>query len=223
MKIGISLFLQKILEDKNHRYTSWENCYNAFSKENDRDLLALHLAFYLASWGMYRGSSGLLQKNHKIHCGGVDIILKYKNLRCSPGHEISMQKVDELGSLILDLKHYYGSISFIKGNKSINFNPSDTLISKITLGTLGCLPAYDRYFIVGVNNSDLNFSRMTQIHLRNLFSFLEQESILKQIESYQLLIFEQRKIYYPIMKIVDMYFWQIGFDLGKKCELLRKL
>lgn len=215
MKIGISLFLKKILEDKNHRYTSWENCYNAFSKGNDRELLALHLAFYLASWGMYRGSSGLLQKNHKIHCGGVDIILKYKNLRCSPGQEISMQKLDELGSLILDLKHYYGSISFIKDNESINFNPSDTLISKITLGTLGCLPAYDRYFIVGVNSSYLNFSKMNNNNLKNLFSFLEQEELSKQIKSCQIFISKQRKMYYPIMKIVDMYFWQMGFDLEK--------
>jgi hypothetical protein len=218
MLLKIKDFLYNIDNDNYHRYTSWENCYNAFSNGNDRELLALNLAFYLASWGMYRGSSGLLQKSHKIHCDAVDIILKYKNLRCGVGHEISLQKSDELGSLILDLKHYYSSISFIKDNITKNISPSDTLISKVILGTLGCLPACDRYFIAGVNNLDLNFSRMTHNQLRNLLCFLEQEPISKQIESCQLLISEQRKMYYPIMKIVDMYFWQTGFDLEKMTE-----
>jgi hypothetical protein len=33
----------------------------------DDDALSLHLAFFLASWGMYRGSSFLLQKDYTIH------------------------------------------------------------------------------------------------------------------------------------------------------------
>lgn len=38
-------------------------------KENDvnLDYLSLQLAFYLASWGMYRGSSFLLQKYYRVH------------------------------------------------------------------------------------------------------------------------------------------------------------
>ena len=39
------------------------------SKENDvnLDYLSLQLAFYLASWGMYRGSSFLIQKDYRVH------------------------------------------------------------------------------------------------------------------------------------------------------------
>ena len=57
----------------NHRFLSWEHCYSFFlnNKENLKDdasidLAALNLAFYLASWGMYRGSSFLLQYDYKI-------------------------------------------------------------------------------------------------------------------------------------------------------------
>lgn len=42
------------------------------------DYLSLQLAFYLASWGMYRGSSFLLQKDYKIYIPVVEEVLKSK-------------------------------------------------------------------------------------------------------------------------------------------------
>ena len=49
-------------------------------KENDvnLDYLSLQLAFYLASWGMYRGSSFLLQKDYRVHIPVVREILRNK-------------------------------------------------------------------------------------------------------------------------------------------------
>lgn len=207
MKIGISLFLQKILEDKNHRYTSWENCYNAFSKENDRELLALHLAFYLASWGMYRGSSGLLQKNHNIHKETVNIILKYKHLQCSQNKEIGLNDLADIINLIKKLKEYYLSITYIKDNQEKYINPTDTLISKVILGTLGCLPAMDRYFIDGVKDKNETFLTLSKPSLSKLFVYINQKQVKTEIESLQQEILKSRKMYYPTMKIIDMHFW----------------
>ena len=68
--------------DGHARYLSWQHCYQAFCRYRDPDnqeavdYLALHLAFYLASWGMYRGSSFLLQKDYKVHIPVVEMILK---------------------------------------------------------------------------------------------------------------------------------------------------
>jgi hypothetical protein len=57
------------------RYASFDYCFNYFQSfresdriselGNDSNLLTscLHLGFYLASWGMYRGSTQLLQKS----------------------------------------------------------------------------------------------------------------------------------------------------------------
>jgi hypothetical protein len=66
--------------DEHHRYRSWEHCY-AFFRTNrskrlaeNRDHAALQLAFYLASWGMYRGSSFLLRHAYTVHRGVVDLI-----------------------------------------------------------------------------------------------------------------------------------------------------
>src|SRR5208283_1742438 len=61
-----------------HRYRSWENCFRYFHRSTpdavaaNRDHAALQLGFYLASWGMYRGSSFLLQHSYTIHLGVID-------------------------------------------------------------------------------------------------------------------------------------------------------
>ena len=73
-------YFDETIKDIHGRYMSWRYCYKAFSERRNEvdeqtiDYLALHLAFYLASWGMYRGSSFLLQKDYKIHIPIVRII-----------------------------------------------------------------------------------------------------------------------------------------------------
>ncbi len=54
-----------------HRYSSFDYCYNYFFKidsqqvNSDIEKACAFLGFYLASWGMFRGSSFLLQKSYK--------------------------------------------------------------------------------------------------------------------------------------------------------------
>ena len=65
---------------EHHRYRSWEHCYSYFRRVRpdglaaDRDHAALQLAFYLASWGMYRGSSFLLQYAYTVHHCVIDLV-----------------------------------------------------------------------------------------------------------------------------------------------------
>ena len=66
-------------DDPHHRYLAWEYCHEAF-RLNRRpqidatiDYLCLHLAWYLASWGMLRNSF-LMQKDYKIHADVVRLI-----------------------------------------------------------------------------------------------------------------------------------------------------
>src|SRR6266567_156144 len=67
---------------EHHRYRSWEHCYGYFQRVSrqtlvaDRDHAALQLGFYLASWGMYRGSSFLLQHAYTAHLGVIDQLVK---------------------------------------------------------------------------------------------------------------------------------------------------
>lgn len=75
IKDAIKSFLD--VRTPNERYSSFDYCYNYFysfyrddrlkdlsSKENVQ-MSCLQLGFYLASWGMFRGSSTLLKKSVK--------------------------------------------------------------------------------------------------------------------------------------------------------------
>jgi len=77
----ITEFYDQLKNDEYHRYKSWEHCFSYFQKSQEikNDYASLQLAFYLASWGMYRGSSYLLWKDYKIHEDLIDL-LKQKNM-----------------------------------------------------------------------------------------------------------------------------------------------
>ena len=61
-------FYEGARTNENGRSRSWEHCYRVFryartDPSPNCDNLSPHLAFYPASWEMYRGSSFLLQQD----------------------------------------------------------------------------------------------------------------------------------------------------------------
>lgn len=145
-KSSVEKYLSNMVQDSNHRFKSWEYCYTAFGNLDSVDYLSLHLAFYLASWGMYRGSCGILWKDYTIHMDAVNIIRKFHSLR---KEWFTMDDVSQIMKLYNALKDYYSKITYYKPeNKtsSLNLAATDTLITKIMLGTIGCVPALDDLF-----------------------------------------------------------------------------
>jgi len=71
----ISAYFGEIAVDPHHRYRSWEHCYGFLREARPSGLAAeqlngaLQLGIYLASWGMYRGSTFLLQRAYTVHVG----------------------------------------------------------------------------------------------------------------------------------------------------------
>jgi len=211
----VSSFYNSLKKEKNHRYKSWEHCYRYFQnkKSFDIDTAALHLGFFLASWGMYRASSFLLRKDYKIHTPIIKELRKskYKTLynldytKISPGAE----KINQILVLVNTIKHSYKSrIEYVDTEKK-KVEVSDTLATKILMGTLGSTPAYDRYFIAGLRKKGLTFSYLNNKNINKLIEFCNNNS--KDIKKAQEKTNKQG-IKYPSAKIIDMYFWQIGFD-----------
>jgi hypothetical protein len=209
----IEKYITSIVEDPYHRYRSWDHCFRAFSLSEESEIHVLELAFYLASWGMYRGSSGLLQKNYLIHKGAVDILLSNSSqkLRCSKDREVTKDDIKAILNMKSQLAKHYKSITFTKGADEVKpISPTDTLLTKIMLGTLGCVPAYDRYYIEGLKEMKIKHKSFNETSLNELFDFIELNK--PEILIAQKLIMTETQSHYPIMKILDMYFWQIGYD-----------
>ncbi len=209
----IEKYLSGITSDEFHRYKSWDNCFQAFSASKQTEIQILELAFYLASWGMYRGSGGLLQKNHLIHKGAVNIVFSKANqkLKCNEKSEVNRGNIEQIIYVKNELVKHYSSIYFTKGaDKPKSISPTDTLLSKVLLGTLGCVPAYDRYFIDGLKEMKMEHTGFNEASLNALFNFIDKNK--KEIDQAQKLITTKTQRHYTVMKILDMYFWQIGYD-----------
>lgn len=203
--------------DNNHRFKSWEHCYGFFSQnyhnlEDEKviDHVNLHLAFYLASWGMLRGSSFLLQKDYRVHIHFLkNVVLNpdYFTFYNINNHELLDSNFDNIENLIRDTrKAYQDNINEINGKQTI-INVTDTLASKILLGVFGNVPAYDRYFKVGLTLFGLRL-QFDQLGLRDLVNFYHKN--FDEFE-YSKNLFSYDGVNYTPMKLLDMFFWKVGF------------
>jgi hypothetical protein len=141
----IAAFYSRMAGDPHHRFRSWEHCYRFFRARAPDALLmekntaALPLGFYLASWGMYRGSSFLLQRAYTIHEPVVEVLASPRFAELW-GREVGSESSDtRLIPLILD------AVAKVKKAYAPFGRATNTLATKVLLGTVGCLPACDRF------------------------------------------------------------------------------
>ena len=207
----IGKFHNKMIEGKgHHRYRSWEHCYGFFRQIPPaelvarRDLAAMQLGFYLASWGMYRPSGFLLDYAYTAHLGVIDCLARPEFLPLWKtefgGEENDSRLIPTMVLAIQAVKEAYKEFG----------QATDTLATKVILGTLGCLPACDRYFISGFRSQDLTYSRPNVPFIKGVRSFCRDN--INEIRAEQLRIENRTGVHYPLMKLIDMYFWQIGLD-----------
>ena len=210
-------FYEDARANENGRSRSWEHCYRVFRDARtdtspDYDYLSLHLAFYLASWGMYRGSCFILQKDYKVHTPIVEKVLKPEydclfGLACVGLRESEVQgSLEKLNKYIAE--HFRPIRNEVAG-REVASSVSPVLVTKILMGTLGCVPAYDRFFQDGVATYKVTTREYGRNSLRKLVDFYEEHN--DRLE-------EARRgmrtddLIYPQMKLLDMGFWQIGFE-----------
>jgi len=85
---------------------------------------------------------------------------------------------------------------------------TDTLITKILLGTFGCTPAYDQYFCSGLREIGLSGKSFCPKSLQELAGFYRDRCEFEYMQRE----INKDGINYPPAKLLDMYFWQTGYD-----------
>jgi hypothetical protein len=196
-----------------HRYASFDYCYNYFRTQNDitRDIekSCLVLSFYLASWGMYRGSGFLLQKSAKY----LEPAIRFISTLDKSVWKIDVDTYDEKS--IQTIIKIYNDIKFclIKSD-----NSDLTLITKILLGVFGFMPAFDNYFcnyfraiysgqcgFRKVNVKSLSFIKDFYESNKTTIDRLSDETFTTDFKTGQ-----KTTLNYSKAKIIDMY----GFTAG---------
>lgn len=203
--------------NENGRSRSWEHCYRVFrdartDSSPDYDYLSLNLAFYLASWGMYRGSSFLLQKDYKVLSPIVEKVLKPEydclfGIACADLRESEVQ--GSLEKLNKYIAAHFGPIRDEVAGRKVVSSVSPVLITKILMGTLGCVPAYDRFFVDGIKKYKVTTQEYTPESVRRLVDFYEEHNDRLEEARRGMRVGD---LIYPQMKLLDMGFWQIGFE-----------
>ena len=210
-------FYDDARRDENGRSRSWEHCYRVFRDARtdpspDCDYLSLHLAFYLASWGMYRGSSFLLQKDYKVLVPIVEKILKPEydclfGVACVGLRDPKVQ--ERLKELCDDIAEHFWPIRNEVAGREIASSVSPILVTKILMGTLGCVPAYDRFFQDGVATYKVTTQEYSTNSVLKLVDFYEEHNDRLEEARRGMRVGD---LIYPQMKLLDMGFWQVGFE-----------
>ncbi len=195
-----------------HRSRSWDHCYAYFQDakrsglKERRDEAAIQLGFYLASWGMYRGSSFLLQNAYTIHQDVIEVLassdsdILWHNEIGWKDDRVAVEAVLRTAENIRDAYRAFG-------------NATDTLVTKVLLGTVACVPALDRYFLDGFKDAGFKGRSLNRNWMEQLVGFCRENAVVLRNE--QARIKRKYGFDYPAMKLVDMYFNQRGFELEK--------
>lgn len=192
----------------NGRGRSWEHCYRFFQQkcrdlddETVRHDAALQLGFYLASWGMYRGSSFLLNHPYTVHVPVVSALASSFLWE----HDDVGTLDDSCGGIRDEIMRL---VRLVRG--AYPSEPTETLITKVLLGTVGCLPARDENFrrswtVHNLGRGGLKDGRFVE----NVLRFCDDNrAALVELKPEIRITGLGRS--YPLMKLVDMYFWQTG-------------
>ena len=150
--------------DPTARYASFDYCFNYFQAHREQARLAalvagpgvqvscLHLGFYLASWGMLRGSSILLRRSAKHFVPVVEVIVDAPEAVW----EIDADRYSDDGCRELLAMSRRIRASLPEG-------ASDILVTKIMLGVFGCVPAFDTYFKKGFRVSTFSVGALQRV------------------------------------------------------------
>lgn len=214
-------------EDKgaNERYASFDYCFNYFQGFKNKAEIAnddniqnscFQLGFYLASWGMYRGSTFLLQKSVKV----FENLIKYISDKDCDVWDIDVDNYTPENILKLvkcgeRIKKELGLHTIKKADgTSVEKEATDTLVTKIMLGVFGNVPAFDGYFKAGSNLDTFREHSLNEI--KDFYTAPDHKTNIDnkamETKTFNYHVFEKSERLYTKAKIVDMIFFAKGFQ-----------
>lgn len=191
------------------RYASFDYCYNYFRSHHEAGQVSaltspealqtscLQLGMYLASWGMYRGSTALLTRSARCLIPTIEGIVAAPLLAWETDvADYDDETIDEL----IRIGRALGQV--LPGGHS------DTLVTKTMLGVFGCVPAFDSYFRRGIGTSGFRRAGMRKVHdfWRRNTELVERH----RVPTFDFATGEPTDRRYSQAKVIDMIFFIEG-------------
>jgi hypothetical protein len=195
------------------RYASFDYCFNYFQSCREQDRIesicspeciqqsCLQLGFYLASWGMLRGSTILLNKSARFYIRILEAIA-----RCDERlWKIDVPYSDEDIQLLLRAGETFC--------EALDNKASDTLVTKIMLGVFGNVPAFDDFVKTGFGIKHFK-NALDGACLKRVTAFYEQNKAeidgYRPIYTFDFRAGQDTQRRYTKAKLVDMVGWIEG-------------
>jgi hypothetical protein len=192
------------------RYASFDYCFNHFQLFRETgtidqladptqiQLSCLQLCFYLASWGMLRGSSPLLQKSAKF----FEPLIRYIASAPRELWEIDANCYSSANiNLLIECRRRISMALLPCG-------ASDTLATKIMLGVFGNVPAFDTFFKFGFGVS--TFGRLALEKLQAFYVENQDEIDKHRVSTIDFVTGAPTNRLYSRAKVIDMIFFVEG-------------
>jgi hypothetical protein len=198
------------------RYASFDYCYNYFQSfreqgrtadlalRDNMQLSCLQLGFYLASWGMFRGSSTLLRKSVRHYEPVIEAIA------AAPAEAWDLDADSysaETWPLVQQLDQ---QIRKAFGHRR---GVTTTLATKVMLGVFGNVPAFDTYFRTGFCAATFGpkaFGRLGRFYAEHIDTIE-----LNRIPTLDFNTGKQTSRQYSRAKVIDMIFFIEGGGSGE--------
>jgi hypothetical protein len=195
------------------RYASFDYCFNYFRARREEgritdlaqgvelQMACLQLGFYLASWGMYRGSTELLKRSLRHLEQPVAVI-------ASSPREVWDCDANDYSDEVCTLLLRVGARL-----RSVLPGATDTLVTKVMLGVFGCIPALDDNFVTGFRRAGYPISGFNRPVLKRIERFYDENAKVIERHRVPTLDFETgsdtRRVY-SRAKVIDMIFFVEG-------------
>ncbi len=178
--------------------------------EDQIETTALHIGFYLANWGMFRGSSGLLQNSN------LDLMKALAKLLFEgQGPELLELSMDDFAADVPKLVYHQkllDSVLCSMDSLASNVSWTNTLKTKILMGIWGECPALDRFYIAACR--DL-FPRRPFITTASGKGLTALAGVVRELNPPSLRLKTGRlKLPYPTARVMDMALFQYGLEIA---------
>lgn len=213
--LGLETNIKKYLNGDAHsegrkpdaRYASFDYCFNYFQSFRNNGNTAtlakpaniqrscLNLGFYLASWGMLRGSSNLLQKSARYLSPIIRVIAEA---------DAALWKIDAHCYTDENIELLFDAVSKFRQTQS---DMSDILTTKIMLGVFGNVPAFDSQFKKGFRGT---FCRKTLRRIGECYEANRRIIERYRIHTLDFATGKPTRHKYTRAKVIDMAFFIKG-------------
>ena len=200
--------------DSTDRYASFDYCFNYFQRHKldgeailgkNLELSCNQLGFYLASWGMLRGSTFLLQRSVRHFVPLVELIATAP----SELWELDVHKYDSAGvTLLMEWAGRIREALHPEGWSSNEGIASDILVTKVLLGVFGCVPAFDTYFRKGFGVSTFSKGSLAKVGSFYMAHTDEVDGLRQRTIDFD--TGRESELLYTRAKVIDMAFFVAG-------------